>query len=426
MYARHGSDGVARASLRFDAERSASRSAAQRAAPSIHCVFVDAGTRHVRLQARDRTGAVLSDQVVPSNSDWHKLMPDAQTDPTRRGYEPSRCVITGKLAEAVRGRLCGGKLILPAAAFWLAARDLMRQSINIGCDRLAMIDLSASGYLLIGVEPGGGLKDDLLLMNPRCGAGSGINLDRVLQKLGIEQAAVDQLLAAYLGDAGRERRNLATVRVDRCGVFSTSATVSDKNQGIPLHAALATTLKSEVLKAVKKLPSGFDKVYLTGRIFRWQYARDCAADLLRHKGVAEVAYDPDNNQILDSLQALVAESGVENIAQPDSRLRKQSKLEQYPAFAALKRRYEDSGHYRRLPPESLRRLTPASLKKKSLMLALDVGSTMAKAMLAESESGQVVFLNAYSNAGDTIETVKKVFNDLHRLGIEQRIGRAHV
>ncbi len=387
--------------------------------PSIDCVFVDAGTRHLRLQARDRKGAVLSDLVVPSNSDLHKLMPNSQMDPSVRGYDPSRCVITGKLAEAVRGRLGGGKLILPAAAFWLAAQDLIRQATNGGCDSLAMIDLSASGYLLIGVEPGGGLKDDLLLMNPRCGAGSGINLDRVLQKLGVEQAAVDQLLAAYLGDAGRERRDQATVRVDRCGVFSTSATVSDKNQGIPLDAALATTLKSEVLKAVKRLPLGFDKVYLTGRIFRWQYARDCATDLLRSKGVAEIGYDPDNSQILESLQALVAAAGVENLAQPDSRLLTQSKSQEYPAFTELKRRYEASNHYRRMASEPLRQLTPASLGKQSLVLALDVGSTMAKAMLAESETGQVVFLDAYSNAGDTIETVKKVFVDLRRLGIEQ-------
>ena len=387
--------------------------------PSIDCVFIDAGTRHLRLQTRDSEGVVLSDLVVPSNSDLQKLISDGQVDPVLRGYDRSRCVITGKLAQAVHGRLGGGKLILPAAAFWLAARDLIRQATKTGCNSLAMIDLSASGYLLIGVEPGGDLKDDLLLMNPRCGAGSGINLDRVLQKLGVDQKEVDRLLADYVGQAGRERREQVTVRIDRCGVFSTSATVSDKNQGIPLHAALATTLKSEILKAVKKLPPGFDKVYLTGRIFRWQYARDCAADLLHNKGVAEVAYDPDNNQILESLRHLVAETGVDNIVQPDSRLNPQTKLQEYPSFSELKLRYEVSGHYRRMVSDPLRKLTPSRLDRQSLVLALDVGSTMAKVVLAESESGQVVFLDAYSNAGDTIETLKKVFVNLRRLGVER-------
>ena len=45
-------------------------------------------------------------------------------------------------------------------------------------------------------------------------------------------------------------------------------------------AALAVTLKSEVLKACRKLPPGFAKVYLTGRVFKWQFARDCAAMVL--------------------------------------------------------------------------------------------------------------------------------------------------
>ena len=48
-----------------------------------------------------------------------------------------------------------------------------------------MIDLSASGYMLVCVDKQGNLKDDTLIVNPKCGAGSGINLSRILEKLDI-------------------------------------------------------------------------------------------------------------------------------------------------------------------------------------------------------------------------------------------------
>jgi len=50
-----------------------------------------------------------------------------------------------------------------------------------GYRTFAVIELSASGYRAIGVDRAGRLVDDLLVSNPRCGAGSGINPDRVLQ-----------------------------------------------------------------------------------------------------------------------------------------------------------------------------------------------------------------------------------------------------
>jgi activator of 2-hydroxyglutaryl-CoA dehydratase/predicted nucleotide-binding protein (sugar kinase/HSP70/actin superfamily) len=383
-------------------------------------IYIDAGTRHIRIQACAADGTVRQDRVVPSNSDLGELLSLAglvSAGAARSGL--SRLVITGKLADAVRERLGDGKQVLSTAAFWMAAQDFIELPENAAVEALAIIDLSASGYLIIGVDRSGELKDDLLLTNPRCGAGSGINLDRVLQKLDLAHDQVDVLLEAYLGDAGRARRAATAVRVDRCGVFSTSATISDKNQGIPLDTALATTLKSEVEKTVKKLPGGFDKVYLTGRIFRWQYARDCAEDLLRERGVAEVAYDPENSQLLRSLQKRVMEIGFENLAQPDSRLHKQSKLETFPSFAELRKRYEADGQYRRLQDEPPGACSPEDLVNHELILALDVGSTMAKAVMADADSGAVLFLGAYSNAGDTIETIKNVFVDLQRQGIEQ-------
>jgi len=58
----------------------------------------------------------------------------------------------------------------------------------------------------------GRLKDDLLVVNARCCAGSGVNLDRVLQKLGMGREDVDRVLAPYLGAAGLERRRKVLVR----------------------------------------------------------------------------------------------------------------------------------------------------------------------------------------------------------------------
>ena len=387
---------------------------------SINAIYIDAGTRHIRIQACAIDGSVRQDMVVPSNSDLGEVL--SSTGLLKAGAadsDLSRLVITGKLADAVRERLGDGKQILATAAFWMAAQDLIGLPENAAVEALAIIDLSASGYLIIGVDRSGELKDDLLLSNPRCGAGSGINLDRVLQKLDLAHEQVDELLEAYLGAAGQARRAATAVRVDRCGVFSTSATISDKNQGIPLEAALATTLKSEVEKTVKKLPPGFDKVYLTGRIFSWQYARDCAEDLLYEQGVAEVVYDPENTQLLKSLHNMVTGIGFENLAQPDPRLVKQSKLETFPSFAELRKRYQADGQYRRLEEEPPGSCAPGDLAQRRLILALDVGSTMAKAIVADAGSGEVLFLDAYSNAGDTIETVKKVFVDLQRQGIER-------
>jgi len=386
---------------------------------AVDTIYIDAGTRHLRLQARARNGSIRYDRVIPSNSDLRGVLSSERLIGANSAIADPAIVITGKLAAAVQERLGGGKQILPTAAFWLAAQDLIALPENAAIGSLAIIDLSASGYLVIGVDRDGKLKDDLLVTNPRCGAGSGINLDRVLQKLALVHDQVDPLLEAYLGEAGRARREGATVRVDRCGVFSTSATISDKNQGIPLDTALATTLKSEVLKTVKKLPAGFDKVYLTGRIFRWQYARDCAGDLLREQGVTAVDYDPENTQLLESLRALVTKVGADNLAQPDSRLVQRDKLETFPPFAELRNRYETAGLYRRLVQESPGACSAENLATRSMILALDVGSTMAKVVLADADTDEILFLDAYSNAGDTIETVKKVFTDLQRLGIER-------
>ncbi|MDH3949245.1 MAG: hypothetical protein OEU74_09835, partial [Gammaproteobacteria bacterium] len=382
-------------------------------------LLIDAGIKNLRLRVVDSYGTVLSDRAIPSNSDLNRLISQHQGEWNITSGEDARVFITGKLASAVKDSLGCGKVILPAAVFWLAAKDLINLPENTAVESLAMIDLSASGYLLIGIDRTGTLKDDLLLANPRCGAGSGINLDRVLQKLAVAHDEVDGLLAGYLGDEGLEQREKVLVRADRCGVFASSATISDKNQGIPLDVALATTLKSEVHKVCKKLPKGFQKVYLTGRIFRWQYMRDCAGDLLGTLGVQEIEFDSENTSILDAMHGLVERIGPDNLVQPDDRLVPQSTPEEYPAFSQLKSVYEANGHYLRLPDDPIHPHAASILKHRPVIVGLDVGSSMAKVVVADSVTGDIAFQAAYSNAGDTIETIKQVFNNLLDKGIEQ-------
>ena len=380
-------------------------------------ICIDAGVGHLRLAAWNSGELPLLDATLTSDGDLRNTLLSWRLDSAGRAREGRRIVITGKLAPLIRELLATGTTVLPAAAAWLAARDLLRAEPNPGVRSLAVIDLSASGYLLVGLDRSGSLKDDLLVVNPRCGAGSGINLDRILQKLGLARSDVDPLLRQYAGDVARERRAGVAVRADRCGVFSSSATVSDKNQGIPLDIALATTLKSELLKACRKLPRGFDKVCLLGRVFHWRFVRECAEDWLRDQGVLRIDCDPDSTQVLTSLRAFARNAGPDAIAAPDARLLRSAVLDEYPALDALKRRYETQHRFLREPdlvlPEQVH------IGKRRVHLALDVGSTMAKAVLADADEGEILWLRAYSNAGDTIETVRHVLRDLARQGCAQ-------
>jgi len=374
---------------------------------------IDAGVGHLRLVGLGASGEWIVDRTLPSDErlrgellSWRSLL--------RFGGDDAGVCITGKLAPLVRETLAGGVTVLPAAAAWLAARDYLASEADPAIRSLAMVELSASGYLLIGVDRSGALKDDLLIVNPRCGAGSGVNLDRVLQKLGLDRADVDSLLEPYAGEAGRALRHETPVRADRCGVFGSSATISDKNQGIPLDVALATTLKSEVLKACRKLPRGFDQVCLTGRIFHWRFARECAEDWLLEQGVRRVTHDPDNTQALVSLQAFARRAGRRGIAVAEPRLLRRPSLDEYPALAPLKRRYEAQRRYLRQADLVL----PAQpgFDGRALHLALDVGSTMAKAVVADAASDEVLWMGTRSNAGDTIETVRQLLGELSALG----------
>jgi activator of 2-hydroxyglutaryl-CoA dehydratase/predicted nucleotide-binding protein (sugar kinase/HSP70/actin superfamily) len=381
-------------------------------------LFIDAGVGHVRFIAFGQNGAVVSDETFPSNTDLPDLLSRQRVHERFGRNSDAPIYISGKLAPLVREALGCGKVFLSSAASWLAAHDLLLQQEHEDAQALAIVELSASGYLVVGVDRSGGLKDDLLVVNPRCGAGSGVNLDRVLQKLGLQREDVDRILEKYAGSAGQEARNQISERADRCGVFSSSATISDKNQGIPLETALATTLKSEVLKACRKVTPGFDKICLTGRVFHWRFARECAEDYLNTLGVTEVVCDPDNTLVLQALRGLVTRLGDDGIVQPDVRLKRRDDAQTYPAFTQLKEQFQSTHHYLRLEEEAGDGDLTA-LAGRNLDIGLDVGSTMAKALITDAVSHEVLAVRAYSNSGDTIETIKKLFSDLREAGNQQ-------
>ncbi len=375
-------------------------------------IFIDAGIANIRLLACNAQGDAVSDQLFPSNQNLQALLAECGlTERLGRGPD-SPIFLTGKLAPMLKTGLGCGKVFMPSAALWLAAKEAIAES-DVSVRSLVMAEISASGYMIIGIDRKGQLKDDLLVTNPRCGAGTGVNLDRVLQKLGLKREDVDPMLADYLGEAGKEKRQAVLTRADRCGVFSSSATISDKNQGIPLAVALATTLKSEVQKTMHKLPRGFDRACLLGRIFRWQFARDCAEDCLAAIGITAIDYDTENTRVLKALQHLVQEVGIANLAQPDPALLDETPLEEFPAFATIKAKLEAEFKYLRLPDD---RVQPSadSFASRAVNIGLDVGSTMAKVLVEDDESGEALSIKAYSNSGDTIETVKAIFRDLRQ------------
>jgi activator of 2-hydroxyglutaryl-CoA dehydratase/predicted nucleotide-binding protein (sugar kinase/HSP70/actin superfamily) len=195
--------------------------------------------------------------------------------------------------------------------------------------------------------------------------------------------------------------------------------VSDKNQGIPLDVALATTLKSEVLKACRKLPAGFDKVCFSGRIFRWRFARECAEDFVRAEGVRDVIWDPDNDHVLDALTAAGREAITEGERDPPAANPATTLPRTFPGFPVIKAQHEASGVYLRLPSAPLPAWSPSELMSRPVVIGLDVGSTMAKVVVADGEDGDVLFRSTFSNAGDTIETIKRVLRDLLARGVSR-------
>jgi activator of 2-hydroxyglutaryl-CoA dehydratase/predicted nucleotide-binding protein (sugar kinase/HSP70/actin superfamily) len=328
--------------------------------------------------------------------------------------------ITGKLSEITKKVLGHGKSIMPAAVMWSAAKSLLQNDENRVSENIGIIDLSASGYMIICIGKDEELKEDMLIVNPRCGAGTGINLGRILHKLNINRNNVDSLLADYLGARGKEKRKKIPVRTDRCGVFSSSATISDKNQGIPLDHALAITMKSEVMKPCRKVPFGINKIYLTGGVFKWQYARNCAEDILNANGVKEVIYDQEQSITITGMRYLIKKVGKSNFREQNKvQLRKPDTLLELPSFKELKEIYIKKGLYERLPDPEIEVYPPGILMGLPVNIGLDIGSIMAKVVISNASNGEILLQNFYDNQGDTINTIKHIFRKLKSGGIDK-------
>jgi len=391
-------------------------------------IFIDAGIENIHIRQYDsfsgnNTEKLTNDIKIKNNDDIHKLFQKSKImdligdeNDTLGNGNPS-IYITGKLAEITQKALNKGESIVPAATLWAAAKSFIK---NEKLETLGIIDLSASGYMVICVDKKGKLKDDLLIVNPRCGAGTGINLSRILEKLNINRNDVDSILTDYLGAEGKEKREQIPVRADRCGVFSSSATVSDKNQGIPLDYALAVTMKSEVMKPCSKMSHGTDKVILAGGVFRWQYARNCAEDLLKKNGVNEIVYNDKQTIMLKGMKHLVHSVGKDNFRKKNpNQLRKPDTLVELPAFKLLRERYEQKGLYKRLPDTGIEAVPSEIFVELPVNIGLDIGSTMAKIVITNASTGKLLFQNSYNNHGDTIETIKHIFKKLKSNNIDK-------
>jgi activator of 2-hydroxyglutaryl-CoA dehydratase len=261
-------------------------------------LFIDAGAERLRVFAVASEGTIVNRWLVPSCEVGALSGFPVQVDEAMQVY------VTGNFSALALQHWKQGKKLPVLAVKWSAAAFLADER------SVALIELSASGYTIIGVGEDGKLKDDHLVTHPRCGAGVGFNIDRVLLKLGLKREQVDNLLFSYQGESGACLRRELPVRTDRCGVFASSATISDKNQGIPLAYALAVTLKSEVLKACCHIKQPFGSVWLTGGVFGWQFCRDCAEDYLRGIGVEHVVHDRDDLLTVAGLARLLEKGDV--------------------------------------------------------------------------------------------------------------------
>jgi activator of 2-hydroxyglutaryl-CoA dehydratase/predicted nucleotide-binding protein (sugar kinase/HSP70/actin superfamily) len=412
--------------------------------------LIDAGVEHIHISIcgsqdlkNQKSNEQYEDIIIKNNDCAEKLLRENQLL-NRLRDKRMQVLLTGKMGRIIQKTISNGIYILPSAALWQSAipyyddhdenynetQDSSQINIKDGSSKpagravaqktLGLIELSASGYTALCIDEKGRLVSDLLSVNPKCGAGCGINLARILEKLDIAKENVDIILKDYLGESGKAKRSSVTIRADRCGVFSSSATISDKNQGIPLDYALAVTLKSEILKACKKMLPKTDAVVLTGRVFAWQFARDCAEDHLREMGVKRVIFHERQMASIIGMKSLALELGYENIKPEDEhKLVKEEKLPEYPSFSELNKRYTKSRAYKRMSTDEVVKVSPEKLEELPVNIGIDAGSTMAKIAVCNSETGEILMLGSYDNHGDTVETVKHIFQSLRDKGVRK-------
>lgn len=364
-------------------------------------IYIDAGTLTLKIWVKQGDNTDFFE--VNSSTDLNIAFEEVDLFNKAKG---SSVFITGKLKDVIYNFLHSGRLLSSEAILWSAAR--YKQRLMSQKESLAIVDLSASGYMIVGIDKNGELFKDCLITNPRCGAGTGFNFDRVLQKLSIESSTVDSVLRKFLGDESKDLRESLLIRHDRCGVFSSTAAISDKNQGIPIDYALAVNLKSEILKTCKKIPQNIHTVCLTGGLFKWQFARDCAQDLLNKAGIKNVLYDYAWNPYLSGMIFLEQNTTLSPLCL-DSAIKKHDRII-LPPFFECHELFKQAHNY--LRESDLKMSLDPELLNSPLLFALDVGSTMAKVAVSDVTGEHIIYLGSYSNSGDTIETVKHIFRDL--------------
>ncbi len=323
----------------------------------ITAFLVDAGIENIRVRCLGSDGRVWR-ELSSAHHGRLKSVLDAATAPSSgrdRGGEPNAGIfLTGKLSGEASAALGGGTQLMSEAVLRRAACCLLNGGApeGAGAESVAIIDFSASGYCVVTAGRTGAEQVEVAV-NPTCGAGSGINLRRILEKLAIAPEDADRLLAPYLGEQGAPLRKALPVRTERCGVFSVSATVSDKNQGIPVEHALAVTMKSEVMKPCSRVPAGIDRVYLTGGVFRWRFMRECAEDALRARGVRDIRYDEDRSPVMLGMEALAADlpAGARSAPRPVSALRKKETGAPLPSFREIRERLVAGDRFVRQPED---------------------------------------------------------------------------
>ena len=95
--------------------------------------------------------------------------------------------------------------------------------------------------------------------------------------------------------------------------------------------------------------SQVDTIYLTGGVFQWQYARDCAEDVLKARGIGNVYYDSKQLVSIDGLRYMVQNIGENKFIKHNrKKLRKPKTLISLPSFLALQEKYKSAGLYERL------------------------------------------------------------------------------
>ena len=169
----------------------------------------------------------------------------------RGGEAKPGVFLTGKLSGEASAFLGGGTQLMSEAVLRRAARYLLNGGAPEGpcAESIAIIDFSASGYCVVTAGRNGRGNIDGVAVNPTCGAGSGINLRRILEKLAITPKMPTASSLPISGARGPVAHGVAGPdralrRLQRVGYRFR------QEQGIPVEHALAVTMKSEVIEAL--------------------------------------------------------------------------------------------------------------------------------------------------------------------------------